>query len=112
MISGSAWQRMQLVLATGFLCIACGFTANSQVKTETKVEEDLASQTVKIETAKVVYVSDRDLVVKTYDGELRHFANVSDNKTVTVDGKELTVRDLKPGMKLERTTITSSDHHG
>jgi hypothetical protein len=29
-------------------------------------------------------------------------------KTVTVAGKELTVHDLKPGMKLQRTTITST----
>ncbi len=50
----------------------------------------------------------RKLVVKTDDGELRHFPNVSDDKTVTVAGKELTVHDLKPGMKLQRTTITST----
>jgi hypothetical protein len=88
--------------------ITLAFSANSQVKTETKVEEGLASQTVKIETAEVVYVSGNDLVVKTDDGELRHFPNVSDDKTVTVAGKELTVHDLKPGMKLQRTTITST----
>ena len=56
----------------------------------------------------MVYVSGSDLVVKTDDGELRHFPNVLDDKTVTVAGKELTVHDLKPGMKLQRTTITST----
>ncbi len=55
----------------------------------------------------MVYVSGSDLVVKTDDGELRHFPNVSDDKTVTVAGKELTVHDLKLGMKLQRTKLMS-----
>jgi len=109
MISRKGWSRISGSLSgVGALCIALAFSANSQVKTETKVEEGMASQTVKIETAEVIYVSGSDLVVKTDDGELRHFPNVSDDKTVTVAGKELTVHDLKPGMKLQRTTITST----
>ena len=117
MISHRALQHIQVGLSgTGFLCIILAFTANAQVKTETKVEESAASQTVKVETAEVVYISGNDLIVKTDDGELRHFPDVSDDKTVTVAGKELTVHDLKPGMKLQRTTITSTtpqnDHHG
>jgi hypothetical protein len=108
MISPKAWRSIQIGLGSGFLCITLTLTANSQVKTETQVEEGLPSQTVKIETAEVVYVSGRDLVVKTDDGDLRHFPNVSDDKTVTVAGKELTVHDLKPGMRLQRTTITSA----
>ena len=106
MISRKAWRRIRVFLSRA--CIGWALTANLQVKTETKVEEGLASQTVKIETAEVVYVSDNDLMVQTYDGELRHFPNVSSDKTVTVDDKALTVHDLKPGMKLERTTITST----
>ena len=109
MISRKTWQRIQFILfGAGFLCITLTFGAHAQVKTETKVEEGLPSQTVKIETAEVVYVSGNDLIVKTDDGELRHFPDVAANKTVTVAGKELTVYDLKPGMKLQRTTITSS----
>jgi hypothetical protein len=109
MISRKGWPRISGSLSgVGVLCITLAFSANSQVKTETKVEEGLTSQTVKIETAEVVYVSGNDLVLKTGDGELRHFPNVSDDKTVTVAGKELTVHDLKPGMKLQRTTITST----
>jgi hypothetical protein len=109
MISRKAWQRIQFILSgTGLLCIALPFAANAQVKTQTNVKESLPSQTVKIETAEVVYISGNDLIVKTDDGELRHFPNVSANKTVTVAGKELTVYDLKPGMKLQRTTITTS----
>jgi hypothetical protein len=109
MISRKARHRSHVVLSgVGFLCITLAFTANSQVKTETKVEHGPTSQIFKIETAEVVYVSGHDLVVKTDDGELRHFPNVSDDKTVTVAGEELTVHDLKPGIKLQRTTITST----
>jgi hypothetical protein len=109
MISRKAWQRIQVGLSgASVLCITLALTANAQVKTETKVEEGLASQTVKVETAEVVYVSGHDLIVKTDDGELRHFPNVPDDKTVTVAGKELTIHDLKPGMQLQRTTITTT----
>ena len=108
MISRKAWQRIQLGLTgTCFLCITMAITANAQVKKETTVEQQgLATQTVKVETGEVMYVAGNDLVVKTDEGELRHFPNVPDDKTVTVAGKELTVHDLKPGMKLQRTTIT------
>ncbi len=109
MISRKVWQCIQVGLSgAGLLCISLAFTANAQVKTETNVEEGPASQTVKVETAEVVYISGHDLVVRTDDGELRHFPNVPDDKTVTVAGKELTVHDLKPGMKLQRTTITTT----
>ncbi len=71
MITSKRWPRIPGSLAgVGVLCITLAFSANSQVKTETKVEEGLPSQTVKIETAEVVYVSGSDLVVKTDDGEL------------------------------------------
>ena len=88
MISPKDWQRIACsVSGVGILSITLAFSANSQVKTETKVEEGLISQTVKVETAEVVYVSGNDLVVKTDDGELRHFPNVSDDKTVTVPAR-------------------------
>jgi hypothetical protein len=92
----------------GFLSMTLMFSANAQVKTETTVQDSPASQTVKVEAAEVVYVSGNDLIVKTDDGELRHFPNVPEDKTVDVAGQELTVHDLKPGMKLQRTTITST----
>jgi len=84
------------------------FIANAQVKTETKVELRPVLQNVKMDSGEVVYVSGNDLVVKTFDGQLRHFPDVPDDKTITVGDKELTIHDLKPGMKLQRTTITTT----
>jgi hypothetical protein len=88
--------------------LAITFATNAQVKSTTKVEHGPAAQTVKVERGEVVYVSGNDLVVKMEDGELRHFPNVPDSATATVDGKEITVHDLKPGMKLQKTTVTST----
>ena len=53
-------------------------------------------------------VSGNDLVVKMADGTLRNFENVPASAKVTVDGKQLGVRDLKPGMKLQRTITTTT----
>jgi LPXTG-motif cell wall-anchored protein len=41
------------------------------------------------------------------NGEIRH-ATVPDNATAMVDGKQITIKDLKVGMKLERTITTTS----
>jgi len=107
MVSRNTSRHIQSGLSAGFLCMGLGVHCKF-VKTETKAEQGLPSQVVKIETEEVVYVSSHDLVVKTEDGLLRHFPNVPDDKTVTVAGKELTIHDLQPGMKLQRTTITTT----
>ena len=97
----------KLVIA-GALILAFVGTTRAQVQTQTKVEHGSAEQTVKVERGEVVYVSGNDLVVKMEDGEIRHFPNVPETARITVDGKDLSIHDLKPGMKLQRTTVTST----
>jgi hypothetical protein len=92
----------------GAALLAIAFTTNAQVKSTTKEAHGPATQTIKVERGEVVYVSGNDLVVRMEDGEIRHFPNVPDSARATVDGKELSVHDLKPGMKLQKTTVTSS----
>jgi hypothetical protein len=41
------------------------------------------------------------------DGEIRHIPNVPESARATVDGKELGIHDLRPGMKLQRTITTT-----
>jgi hypothetical protein len=53
----------------------------------------------------VVYVSGTSRVIKAKDGTLRHFDNVPDSVTVTVDGKQLNIHQIQPGMTIERQTI-------
>ena len=80
----------------------------AQVETKTTTTAGAPTREVKVDRGEVVYVSGNDLVVKLEDGTLRHFNNVPDSAKVNVNGQQLGVRDLKPGMKLERTTITTS----
>ena len=66
-----------------------------------------AQQTeTEVRRGEVVYVSGNDLVVKTEAGQIKHFV-VPEGATAVVDGKTLTVRDLKPGMKLTQTITTT-----
>ena len=54
-------------------------------------------------SGEVVYVEGNNLVVKMANGEVRTFSNVPDSRKALIDGKEVGVRDLKPGTKLTAT---------
>jgi hypothetical protein len=75
--------------------------------TTTSITDGEGTKNVKVESGEVVYVSGHDLVVKKDDGKIVHFANIPDSAKANIDGKEVGVHDLKPGMKLQRTTITT-----
>ena len=99
-------KLMGTLLAVGLFL---AFTASmmAQVKTETATTAGAASKVAKVVRGEVVYVSGNDLVVKMEDGEIRH-VTVPAGATATVDGKTITVEDLKPGMKLEKTIVTTT----
>jgi hypothetical protein len=61
-----------------------------------------------VERRTVVLVDGNDLVVKMEDGSLRHIPNVPESARVDVNGKEVGIHDLKPGMKLEHTVTTTT----
>jgi LPXTG-motif cell wall-anchored protein len=105
----SQWKtsliRLSLVIAA-YMVLTIALPA--QVKKSTTTTEGTATKEVTVERAEVVNVSGNDLIVKMENGQIRHLANVPESARVTVDGKELGIHDLKPGMKLERTiTVTS-----
>lgn len=81
--------------------------ALAQVQTTTSTQHGQPTLTTTVERGEVEYVSGNDLVVKMEDGAIRHFT-VPDGATVNVDGKQLGLRDLKPGMKLQRTITTTT----
>ncbi len=96
----------RLVVLALFLAIA--ITAQAQVQTTTSTAPTgAATTTVKVERGTVVAVSGNNLVVKADDGSLRDFNDVPDTTTVTVDGKQLNVHQLTPGMTIERQTVTT-----
>ena len=102
-------KMMYHLLCAGALCLAMAFTTNAQVETTRSSKEIAApTTTVQVERGTVVYVNGNNLVVKAEDGTLRHFDNVPDSVTVTVNGKQLNVHQLQPGMQVERQTITTT----
>jgi hypothetical protein len=92
----------------GVVCMAFTFGMSAQVETKTTTTSEAAAVQTQVESGEVVTVSGNDLVVKMADGTLRHFANVSESAKVNVDGQELGIHDLKPGMKLQRTITTTT----
>src|SRR5262245_25629733 len=80
------------------MLLACAVFATRALAQEVKTE---------VTRAEVGYVSRHDLVVKLEDGQVKHIV-VPEGATAEVDGKTLTVHDLKPGMKLQRTITTTS----
>src|SRR6201987_4779236 len=108
MNSATGWTRLWLVLAVGVMCFAVAISMSAQVKTTTDTTSGQAAHEVTVERGEVVVVQGNDLVVKMEDGTIRHVANVPESAKVNVDGQEVGIHDLKPGMKLQRTITTTS----
>jgi len=102
-------QRRTVIrlLVAALLCLACAAVIMAQVKTTTTEKAGTATKKVTVERGEVVYVSGNELVVKMENGEIRH-VTVPEGATAMVDGKQITIKDLKPGMKLERTVTTTT----
>jgi len=97
-----------LMFAVGAVCLFFTLSMSAQVQTETSTTGHKATIVTQVEHGEVVYVSGNDLVIKMEDGTIRHFANVPESARATVDGKQLGIHDLKPGMKLQRSITTTS----
>lgn len=93
----------RMVLAAGVLCLAIVPASRAQVKTSTETITHEATVDTSVERAEVIAVQGNDLIVKMQDGSIRHLSNIPDSARVLVDGKELGIHDLQPGMKLQRT---------
>ena len=100
--------RKSLVLASVILCLAFAVSTVAQVQTKTTTTTLQPTHEVTVESGEVVAVEGNDLFVKMSDGTLRHFPNVPESAKVTVDGKQLGIHELQPGMKLERTTVKTT----
>jgi hypothetical protein len=108
MKSNSIWIRKSFALAVGALCLALATSISAQVQTQTSTTTGKTTKEVTIENGEVVAVEGNSLFVKMSDGTLRDFPNVPESAKITVDGQQLGVHQLKPGMKLQRTTVTST----
>src|SRR6516162_1164312 len=97
-----------LVLAIGMISISAVATSFGQVQTTQTTTTGTAAVQVNVERGEVVTVEGNDLMVKMEDGTIRHFPDIPDSARVTVNGQQLSVHDLKPGMKLQRTITTTT----
>lgn len=98
-----------VVVPAVMLFFAFAICSTAQVQTSSTTTSGQAQKEVTVERGEVVRVSGNDLVVKMEDGSLRDFHNIPESARVNVDGQELGIHDLKPGMKLQRTlTVTTT----
>ena len=105
---GARWIKKGLLLATGTLGLAFAVQTGAQVQTTTATTAGQSSRTVTVNRGEVYAVDGNDLIVKMQDGTFRHFPDIPESARATVDGKQLTIHDLKPGMMLQRTIITTT----
>lgn len=108
MNSRDKFQRIVLVLAIGCFVLILDSNISAQVQTTTTTTTGQATTEVQVDRGTVVLVDGNDLVVKAEDGHLVHFANVPESARATVDGQQLGIHDLQPGMVLERTITTTT----
>jgi hypothetical protein len=108
MNSRAGWTRAWQALVAGAVCVVFALSMSAQVQTKTSTSTGAPAAVTTVERGEVVLVDGNDLVVKMDDGSMRHFANVPDSARATVDGKQLGIHDLQPGMKLQRTITTTT----
>jgi hypothetical protein len=107
-------MKSQLIRMLVALVLAASTTAVfairmcAQVQSKSTTESGEAVKEVKVERGEVVYASGNDVIIKMEDGTIRDVTNVPENARIMVDGKQLGVHDLKPGMKLQRTITTTT----
>jgi hypothetical protein len=89
-------MRLKIALAFLFIGMLFCFTI---AKAETTTE---------VRQGTVVAVQGNHVIIKMSTGETKEF-DVPDDFTVNVDGKDITVKDLKPGTKLTRTISTTTE---
>jgi LPXTG-motif cell wall-anchored protein len=106
MDAGSKMKHLASVIMLGLL--SCPLACLAQDTTTSSTESGPGAVKTEVRNGEVVYVSGNDLVVKNTDtGEVKHF-NVPGNFRFDIDGQNLTVHDLKPGMHLTRTITTTT----
>lgn len=90
-----------------FVCAAVAALAWTQDVSTSTVQHGPSSFETKVRNADVVYVEGNDLVIKVENGRLEHLV-VPDTDKFHIDGREASVYDLKPGMKLTETITTTT----
>jgi LPXTG-motif cell wall-anchored protein len=101
-------MRQLMILTVGVIGLASAVRISAQVQTTTSAESKGSTHEFKVVNAEVVSVDGNDLVLKMEDGSIRHIANVPESARATVDGVEVGIHDLKPGVHLQKTIKTTT----
>jgi LPXTG-motif cell wall-anchored protein len=103
-------SRGMSIFRAALCTLACALiTAGvwAQDITTSTIHKGPSTYETSVKSGTVVYVSGTDLLVKLSDGEVEHFV-VSPSQTFTVDGKQMTLHDLKPGTHLTQAITTKT----
>lgn len=101
-------KRLLMILAVGTIGLAYTVKMSAQVQTRSTTTPGEASQQVRVDNAEVILVEGNDVVLRMSDGSIRHVSNVPESARATVDGREIGIHDLKPGMHLQKTITTTT----
>jgi hypothetical protein len=106
MMSGSHWMNARVALATAVICFALPDVSRAQVQTQKTTTAGHPTTEATVEHGQVVLVEGNDLVIKMDDGSIRHISNVPESAKIDVDGRQVGIHELKPGMQLHHTITT------
>jgi len=93
------------VAASSVMALTTGFAQQKMPETTKESIKSPGSLTKERLQGTVEYVEGNYLVVRMADGNIREF-NVPESRKFTIDGRDLTVHDLKRGTKLNATVTT------
>ena len=103
-------SRQMSIFRAALCTLACALISTGvwaqDISTTTTMKGPSTYETA-VRSGTVIYVSGNELLVRLPDGAVEHFV-VSPSQTFTVDGKQMTIRDLKPGTHLTQTITTKT----
>jgi hypothetical protein len=108
-------QSKQTVISVGcaLLAFVCAMTISIAAQdithpstTKTVGEPTHEIQQTGVKNAEVIHVSNHQIVVKLENGRMEFLDLPNENFTVQIDGKDLTVHELTPAMKLSQEIHT------
>jgi hypothetical protein len=102
--------RQRSISRAALCTLACAVLSAcvwAQDVTTTTTKTGPSSYETTVRSGTVTYVSGNELLVKLSNGATEHFV-VSPSQTFTVDGKQMTIRDLKVGTHLTQTITTAT----
>jgi len=107
-INTSRLTALHALGAVALTLVAAG--ARAQDTTTTSTRQGESSYRTAVKNAEIVYVEGNNLVLKLEDGKVEHMIVPIDEK-FNIDGREVTVAELKSGTRLTQSITTTTTPH-